>query len=170
MSGNLGCVTVAVDDSEESMNALRWALDNLKLKSPAESDSDDGGSFVILHVKVKTLVVIGDPKDKLCEAVENLHADLLVMGSRSFGPIEEHFPAHGLLGRLIIQMSRARLAYGFSWPLVNQLVTFSQGYFWAVLMNDIEMLIGRGTVDGAVDDVAHFVLSMQFSYSGQQRP
>ncbi|KAF3447233.1 hypothetical protein FNV43_RR12413 [Rhamnella rubrinervis] len=143
MSGNLECVVVAVEGSEESMNALKWALDNLMLRSPA-SDSHAGGSFILLHVQsppniaaginpgaipfggpsdlevpaftaaieahqkriteailkhalsicseknvnVKTQVVIGDPKEKICEAVENLKADLLVMGSRSFGPIK----------------------------------------------------------------------------------
>ncbi|KAH7511551.1 hypothetical protein FEM48_ZijujUnG0003900 [Ziziphus jujuba var. spinosa] len=146
MSGHLDCVVVAVDGSEESMNALKWALENLKLRSPA-SDSDPGGSFVVLHVQsppniaaglnpgaipfggpselevpaftaaieahqrritqavlehalsicsqknvnVKTEVVIGDPKEKICEAVENLKADLLVMGSRAFGPIKRMF-------------------------------------------------------------------------------
>lgn len=40
------------------------------------------------QVKVQTKVVIGDPKEKICEAVEELHADLLVMGSRAFGPIK----------------------------------------------------------------------------------
>lgn len=146
-SGNLGCVIVAVDGSEESMSALRWALDNLKLRSPAP-DSTAGGSFVVLHVqsppsiiaglspgaipfggpsdlevpaitaaieahqrriteavleqalkicseknevKVKTEVVIGDPKEKICEAAEKLNADLLVMGSRAFGPIKRMF-------------------------------------------------------------------------------
>lgn len=38
-------------------------------------------------MNVKTDVVIGDPKEKICEAAVNLHADLLVMGSRAFGPI-----------------------------------------------------------------------------------
>ncbi|XP_054788999.1 universal stress protein PHOS34 isoform X2 [Prosopis cineraria] len=139
-AGNLGCVVVAVDGSEESMSALRWALNNLKLRSPG-SDS----TFVILHVQsppsiaaglnpgaipfggpsdlevpaftaaieahqkritdaildhalgicskvnVKTHVVIGDPKEKICEAVQNLHANLLVMGSRAFGPIKRMF-------------------------------------------------------------------------------
>lgn len=37
---------------------------------------------------MKTEVVIGDPKEKICEAVENLKADLLVVGSRAFGPIK----------------------------------------------------------------------------------
>ncbi|XP_028802210.1 universal stress protein PHOS34 [Neltuma alba] len=141
-AGNLGCVVVAVDGSEESMSALTWALNNLKLRSPG-SDS----TFVILHVQsppsiaaglnpgaipfggpsdlevpaftaaiethqkritdaildhalgicsklnvnVKTHVVVGDPKEKICEAVQNLHADLLVMGSRAFGPIKRMF-------------------------------------------------------------------------------
>ncbi|CAK9186609.1 unnamed protein product [Ilex paraguariensis] len=145
MSGTLGCVLVAVDGSEESMNGLRWALDNLKLRSAA-SDTDEG-SFVILHVQsppsiaaglnpgaipfggpsdlevpaftaaieahqrriteailahalqicsdkhvtVKTQVVIGDPKENICEVVEDLHADLLVMGCRAFGPIKRMF-------------------------------------------------------------------------------
>ncbi|CAL0307807.1 unnamed protein product [Lupinus luteus] len=146
--GNLGCVLVTVDGSEESMHALRWALTNLKLRSPTP-DSTVPGFFTILHVqlpptiatglnpgpipfggpigfevpafsaaieahqkritdaildhalgicselnltaKVKTSVVIGDPKEKICEAVEELHADLLVMGCRAFGPIKRMF-------------------------------------------------------------------------------
>ncbi|OWM67724.1 universal stress protein PHOS34 [Punica granatum] len=147
MAGSdLGCVIVAVDGSEESMNALRWALDNLKLRPSTE---ESPSSFVILHVQsapsivaglnpgaipfggpsdfevpaftaaieahqkritqaimdhaqkicaeknaapnVKTQVVIGDPKEKICEVAENLHADLLVMGCRAFGPIKRMF-------------------------------------------------------------------------------
>ncbi|PWA40029.1 Rossmann-like alpha/beta/alpha sandwich fold [Artemisia annua] len=139
MPENLGTVIVAVDGSEESMKALNWALDNVKLRSD--------GSLFIIHVQsppsiaaglnpgaipfggpsevevpaftqaieahqrkitdaiithameicanknteVKTKVVIGDPKEKICEAVEELHADLLVMGCRSFGPIKRMF-------------------------------------------------------------------------------
>ncbi|KAK7301115.1 hypothetical protein RJT34_11976 [Clitoria ternatea] len=146
--GNLGCVLVAVDGNEESMNALRWALNNLKLRSPA-TDSTDPPSFVIFHVqsplsiatglnpgsipfggpsdvevpaiaaaievhqkriteaildhalgiceefnftaKIRTHVVVGDPKEKICEAVLDLHADVLVMGSRAIGPIKRMF-------------------------------------------------------------------------------
>ncbi|KAL0697523.1 hypothetical protein Bca4012_053645 [Brassica carinata] len=143
VSGSLTCVVVAVDGSEVSMEALSWALDNLKL-SPSSPDSS---SFVVLHVQpspsiaagvtpgaipfggpsgvevpafaaaieqhqkritdaileharqiyadrsvnVKTQVVVGDPKDKICETVENLNADLLVMGSRAYGPIKRMF-------------------------------------------------------------------------------
>lgn len=143
--GRLGCLIVAVDGSEESMNALRWALDNLKLRS---HPPDYSGHFLILHVQsppsiaaglnpgpipfggpsdldvpaftaaieahqrriseailthalqicsdknvknVKTQVMVGDPKEKICEAIEVLHAELLVMGSRAFGPIKRMF-------------------------------------------------------------------------------
>lgn len=148
--GNLGCVIVAVDASEESMTALRWALDNLKLRSSTlDSTEQQGGSssFIVLYVqpppsiaaginpgpipfggpsdfevpafaaaieahqrritqaildhalkicseknvKVNTKVVVGDPKEKICETVEQLNADLLVMGSRAFGPIKRMF-------------------------------------------------------------------------------
>nr|XP_043606845.1 universal stress protein PHOS34 [Erigeron canadensis] len=139
MPVNLTSVIVAVDGSEESMNALKWALDNIKLRPD--------GSLVILHVQsppsiasglnpgaipfggpsevevpafnaaievhqkritdaiinhalkicadqnaeVKTHILIGDPKEKICEAVADLKADLLVMGCRAYGPIKRMF-------------------------------------------------------------------------------
>ncbi|KAJ0984724.1 hypothetical protein J5N97_003080 [Dioscorea zingiberensis] len=144
-TGNLGLVVIAVDGSEESMNALRWALTNLRLRPP--SDSNPGGEFLVLHVQsppsiatslnpgaipfggpsylevpaftaaieahqrritdailkhalniceemhvsVKTQVMVGDPKEQICEMVDKLHADLLVMGCRAFGPIKRMF-------------------------------------------------------------------------------
>ncbi|KAG2698780.1 hypothetical protein I3843_07G164300 [Carya illinoinensis] len=144
--GNLRCVVVAVDGSQESMSALRWALDNIKLRSPTVESPDDG-AFVVLHVQsppsiaaglspgaipfggpsdlevpaffaaieahqrriteaildhasrisseynvnVETKVVVGDSKEKICEVVDTLHADLLVMGSRAFGPLKRMF-------------------------------------------------------------------------------
>ncbi|KAK0576889.1 hypothetical protein LWI29_024900 [Acer saccharum] len=141
-TGNLGSVIVAVDGSQQSMDALTWALQNLKLRS-----TEPPGFFIILHVQspptiavglnpgaipfggpsdlevpaftaaieahqkritdavikhaleicsqlkanVKTQVVIGDPKEKICEVADNLPADLLVMGSHAFGPIKRMF-------------------------------------------------------------------------------
>ncbi|WOK96225.1 universal stress protein PHOS34 [Canna indica] len=150
-TGNLGCVVVAVDGSEESMNALRWALDNLRLREASAGAADrapeEPGAIVVLHVQsppsisaglnpgaipfggpehvevpaftaaieahqrriteaimehalkicsekdvnVKTQVVVGDPKDMICEVATNLNADLLVMGCRAFGPIKRMF-------------------------------------------------------------------------------
>lgn len=47
-----------------------------------------GNRFYLNQANVKTQVVIGDPKEKICDAVEEMNADLLVMGSRAFGPIK----------------------------------------------------------------------------------
>lgn len=49
--------------------------------------------FVMIYsqVNVKTQVVVGDPKYKICETVENLHADLLVIGSRAHGRIKRYY-------------------------------------------------------------------------------
>lgn len=57
-SANLRCVIVAVDGSQESMNALRWALDNLKLRSPTAEFPDDG-AFVVLHVQSPPSIAAG---------------------------------------------------------------------------------------------------------------
>lgn len=56
--GNLSCVLVAVDESEESMNALRWALNNLKLRSPT-LDSTGAPSFIIFHVQSPPSIATG---------------------------------------------------------------------------------------------------------------
>lgn len=56
--GNLSCVLVAVDGSEESMNALRWALNNLKLRSPT-LDSTGAPSFIIFHVQSPPSIATG---------------------------------------------------------------------------------------------------------------
>lgn len=37
---------------------------------------------------MKTEVVVGDPKDTICEVVDRMKADLLVMGCRAYGPIK----------------------------------------------------------------------------------
>ncbi|KAL6521234.1 hypothetical protein OROGR_017803 [Orobanche gracilis] len=42
----------------------------------------------LLQVKAETLVLQGDPKDKICEAAEDLHVDLVVVGSRGFGMVK----------------------------------------------------------------------------------
>lgn len=56
--GNLGLVAIAVDGSEESMNALRWALQNLKLRSPTP-DSTHAGCFLIFHVQSPPSIATG---------------------------------------------------------------------------------------------------------------
>jgi len=41
-----------------------------------------------VQVKAETLVLDGDPKDMICHAAEQMHADLLVVGSRGLGMIK----------------------------------------------------------------------------------
>lgn len=50
----------------------------------------------------KTQVIIGDPKEKICQVVEDLHADLLVIGCRAFGPIKRYYVFPALLCDVII--------------------------------------------------------------------
>ncbi|KAK8696577.1 hypothetical protein V6N13_001710 [Hibiscus sabdariffa] len=176
MSGNLGCVVVSVDGNEGSMDALRWALDNIKLRPSTPGSTQPPGHFLLLHVQsppsiaaglnpgdipfggptnlevpaftaaieahqkriteailnhalqicsekkvnVKTLVVVGDPKEKICEVVENLHADLLVMGSRAFGPIKRMLL--GKQGCILQSLSRlaAEATLLGAMPMVNK--------------------------------------------------
>ncbi|KAJ3673239.1 hypothetical protein LUZ60_006613 [Juncus effusus] len=42
-------------------------------------------------VNATTAIVEGEPKDALCDAVEQLHADLLVVGSRGLGMLKRAF-------------------------------------------------------------------------------
>ena len=51
MPENLGTVMVAVDGSEESMKALNWALDNVKLRPD--------GSLFIIHVQSPPSIAVG---------------------------------------------------------------------------------------------------------------
>ncbi|KAH9315533.1 hypothetical protein KI387_024160, partial [Taxus chinensis] len=141
--GSMRCVVVAVDGSEESMRALEWALDNIRL-CPPQGENDKGGNFVLLHVQspptiyaglspgaipfggpahvdvpaftaaieahrmhiteaimahaldicsqrnvdVEREVVVGEPKELICETTSRLQADLLVMGSHTYGALK----------------------------------------------------------------------------------
>ncbi|KAI5659317.1 hypothetical protein M9H77_28110 [Catharanthus roseus] len=42
-------------------------------------------------VKAETLVLEGDPKDRICEVADEQHFDLLVIGSRGLGKIKRAF-------------------------------------------------------------------------------
>ncbi|MQL78720.1 hypothetical protein Taro_011172 [Colocasia esculenta] len=58
--GNLRCVVVAVDGSEESMNALRWALDNLHLDGHVQgAEEQQPGVLHVLHVQSPPSIAAG---------------------------------------------------------------------------------------------------------------
>ncbi|KAF8102194.1 hypothetical protein N665_0201s0472 [Sinapis alba] len=42
-------------------------------------------------VKTETMILEGDPKEMICQAVEQTHVDLLVVGSRGLGMIKRAF-------------------------------------------------------------------------------
>ncbi|KAK6942489.1 UspA [Dillenia turbinata] len=133
-------VMVAVDESESSMYALKWALDHC-LCSPADvadptsevelvyivhvqppfqnfvygpaavfatpmvmdstRNAQEQNAATILarasqickdkKVKAETLTLQGDPKDMICQALEEINIDLLVVGSRGLGMIKRAF-------------------------------------------------------------------------------
>ncbi|XP_057849776.1 universal stress protein PHOS34 isoform X2 [Cryptomeria japonica] len=126
-------VMVAVDETEESMYALEWALDHLII--PGDSPASD--KLILMHaqlpagantpltvaftghvldilerreatnsrqiltrakgicekrnVAVESKVVEGEAKYAICEAVNQMRVDLLVVGSRSHGAIKRAF-------------------------------------------------------------------------------
>ncbi|CAG7882400.1 unnamed protein product [Brassica rapa] len=43
------------------------------------------------QIRAETLVLEGDAKDMICQAVEQMHVDLLVVGSRGLGKIKRSF-------------------------------------------------------------------------------
>lgn len=129
-------IVVAVDQSEESIYALRWCLGNL-IHSTGEGDAVrntlillyarppppafsllDGAGYVFSdeviasiekygkdladsvmekaqnickdyrNIKVEAKVAVGDARDVICEMVQKLGADLLVIGSHGYGLIK----------------------------------------------------------------------------------
>ncbi|KAL0451091.1 UNVERIFIED_CONTAM: hypothetical protein Slati_1665500 [Sesamum latifolium] len=107
-------IGVAMDFSKSSKAALQWSIDNLadkgdifyilhvKHRSLGESRhqlwSESGSPLIPLggvsrarsheQIKVVTKLYWGDAREKLCEAVEDLKLDSLVMGSRGLTTIQ----------------------------------------------------------------------------------
>ncbi|KAK4753817.1 hypothetical protein SAY87_001921 [Trapa incisa] len=92
-------VMVAIDESECSHYALEWALDNLKdmiagselVVFCVQSLTNMGYVYASSLVHAETLTEVGDPKEAICEAVDNLNVQLLVLGSHSRGTIQRAF-------------------------------------------------------------------------------
>ncbi|XP_020266522.1 universal stress protein A-like protein [Asparagus officinalis] len=108
-------VMVAVDGSEVGMHALTWTLDNLNVMmqpvgpavyaTPSVRDSvkkaQDQNSAIVISkavqlckerlVEPETMLLEGDPKDVICQAAEEMHADLLVVGSRGLSMLRRAF-------------------------------------------------------------------------------
>ncbi|CAN1273881.1 Universal stress protein A-like protein [Linum perenne] len=127
----------AVDESEESLHALSWFLNNIlptdtpttlvlvyAKPPPPLYFAPDGSGYMFSaelmatmnkykadvaecvvekakrvcreavnndKVKVETMIERGDARDVICQVAEKLCVDLLVMGSRGYGPIKRAF-------------------------------------------------------------------------------
>ncbi|KAF6161813.1 hypothetical protein GIB67_008574 [Kingdonia uniflora] len=125
-------ILVAVDEGEESMYALSWALTNIISKNskvillyakPSRviyptvegtgylfssniiATMDKYGNDVadcvmekakklckeFEHVKVEAKVEMGDPRDAICDSVEKIEPNILVMGTHGYGIIKRTF-------------------------------------------------------------------------------
>ncbi|KAJ7971381.1 Universal stress protein A [Quillaja saponaria] len=71
-------VMMAIDESDRSFYALKWALNNLfpTIAGP---------------IKAETLILDGDPKEMICHATEQMPIDLLVIDSRGLGKLKRAF-------------------------------------------------------------------------------
>ncbi|XP_008241215.1 PREDICTED: universal stress protein YxiE-like [Prunus mume] len=143
-------VVVAIDGSEGSFYALKWALDLLlvgpkdnaddvatstgtaTLEAPhagshenvsmvtlvyvmqpfqnyvlsaavsgeLRKEQEERATAILAHaleickdkkIKAQTLILSGDPNDMICQATEQMHVDLLVVGSRGLGMVKRTF-------------------------------------------------------------------------------
>ncbi|XP_019426997.1 PREDICTED: universal stress protein A-like protein isoform X3 [Lupinus angustifolius] len=133
-------VMVAIDESEGSFYALKWALD--KLFSNKVTGSENEGKVFLVHVqhkvhnyvypvpvgpvfypasvvadsvqkaqeqisasiisralqickdnlvKAESIILKGDPREMICQAVEQIQVDLLIIGSRGLGMLKRTF-------------------------------------------------------------------------------
>ncbi|RZC56677.1 hypothetical protein C5167_015523 [Papaver somniferum] len=127
-------IVVAIDEGDESIYALTWAIKNvvsqnsndtiilLYAKPPLKIYSTlDGSGYLfssdvimsmekyskevadsviekarrvcgdLQNVKVETRIEKGDARDVICDAVEKIGADILVMGTHGYGMIKRAF-------------------------------------------------------------------------------
>ncbi|KAK1296288.1 Universal stress protein A-like protein [Acorus calamus] len=74
--------------------AMPSVVDSVKKAQDAQSAALLAKAFEVCKqrlVKAETLVLEGDPKEVICQAVEQVNADLLVVGSRGLGKIKRAF-------------------------------------------------------------------------------
>eukprot|EP00250_Pteridium_aquilinum_P018041 c23910_g3_i1 orf=390-920(-) len=134
-------ILVAVDEGDESIHALTWAIDNLIIPFRPDSGCEKPSDLIVLlhvqthpqvfigpagpgfyitpeildsvkkhqddisrkvlirakkhcddkHLDTETMVALGDARDAICEAIEKLQPDYLVVGSHGYGAIKRTF-------------------------------------------------------------------------------
>ncbi|KAJ3125080.1 hypothetical protein HK100_010989 [Physocladia obscura] len=110
-------IAVGLDSSEESTKAFYWAITNFITVADPEKiqnklvlltcipENSSAGNSARLHgflksqlekarlsighsVPLRAILLRGDPRDKICDAVEALNADVLVVGTRGYGAVK----------------------------------------------------------------------------------
>ncbi|KAL5982541.1 hypothetical protein ACLOJK_016614 [Asimina triloba] len=99
-------VMVAIDERECSHYALKWTLENLldrveaspplilfTVQSIAFHNSISAATYgaSVVELKKSTVTEVGDPREVICEAVEKLNVDLLILGSDGRTAIQRAF-------------------------------------------------------------------------------
>ncbi|XP_060191169.1 universal stress protein PHOS34-like [Lycium barbarum] len=113
-------VAVAIDNSEESYNALKWILDYLLtqpstkltlvhvmeplppfhgVESASRAQAQEAARILARAsemckakmINAESLILEGDPKNLLCEATAKMNVDLLAIASRGLGQIKRAF-------------------------------------------------------------------------------
>ena len=46
---------------------------------------------IYIQVKAETIILRGDPREMICQAAEQVHVDLLVLGNRGLGTISRYY-------------------------------------------------------------------------------
>lgn len=75
-----------------------------------------------MQVKPDTLITDGDPKEMICQAVEQTHADLAVVGSRGLSKFQRFsifFPFGGLILCYFIRIAITDI-YAIVWILAGR--------------------------------------------------
>ncbi|KAJ7551543.1 hypothetical protein O6H91_06G019700 [Diphasiastrum complanatum] len=73
---------------------LRELMENLNVQEEDATEKILSDAIKLCndyHVNATTLVEAGDPRNVICDAVKNLHADVLVMGSHSYSNVQRSF-------------------------------------------------------------------------------
>ncbi|KAJ0095759.1 hypothetical protein Patl1_14984 [Pistacia atlantica] len=88
-------VMVAIDESDCSHYALKWALETLAPDLITSMQENQKKAAIALLNRAKEICIqhgkLGNPKEVICATAEKLNVQLLIVGSHSRGAIKRAF-------------------------------------------------------------------------------